>query len=522
MTTEQGRFEAVASRDARFDGAFFFAVTTTGIYCRPSCPAVRPKRENIRFFATAAAANGDGFRACRRCRPDAVPGCADWNVRADVVGRAMRLISDGVVDREGVGGLAARLGYSTRQLNRQLTAEVGAGPQALARVRRAHAARTLLATSDLPAADVAFAAGFASVRQFNDTIRTVYAATPGELRGSRRARPALVCPGGPARPGGAGGCERVGLLLRLGYRPPIEIAALLDFLGRRALAGVEEIVGAPGDRVYRRTLRLPRGHGIAEVAERSVADGDGSLACRLVLSDLRDLGVAVARLRCLLDLDADPLAVADRLATEPTLGELATTRPGLRTPGAVDPHEIAVRAVLGQQVSLSAAQRLGGALVAAHGKPLPRPSGGLTRLFPCVDDLAGAELGELGMPAARRETLRALAGSLAEGTVVLDVGVDRDAAEAALLSVRGVGPWTAAYIRMRALGDPDVLPAGDAALRSVARRHGLDLRGSARWSPWRSYATHQLWAAAGTPAGTSNAGPGQRSSQTGPGEGTDQ
>ncbi|MCK9893587.1 AlkA N-terminal domain-containing protein [Frankia sp. AgB32] len=508
MTTEQGRFDAVASRDARFDGAFFFAVTTTRIYCRPSCPAVRPKRENIRFFATAAAANGEGFRACRRCRPDAVPGCADWNVRADVVGRAMRLISDGVVDREGVGGLAARLGYSPRQLTRQLTAEVGAGPRALARVRRAHAARTLLATSDLPATDVAFAAGFASVRQFNDTIRAVYAATPGELRGSRRARPAL------ARSGRTEGCEQAGLMLRLGYRPPFEIAALLDFLGRRALAGVEEMIGPSGDRVYRRTLRLPRGHGIAEVAESSVADGEGSLACRLVLSDMRDLGVAVARVRCLLDLDADPLAVSDRLASEPTLGDLVTGRPGLRTPGAVDPHEIAVRAVLGQQVSLRAARRLGTALVAAHGEPLPTPSGGLTRLFPRVDALADADLGELGMPSARRETVRALARALAEGSVVLDVGVDRDAAEAALLRVRGVGPWTSAYIRMRALGDPDVLPTGDAALRSAARRHGLDLRQSARWSPWRSYATHQLWAAAAappdSPAMTSPTGPEER------------
>ncbi|MER6042260.1 DNA-3-methyladenine glycosylase 2 family protein, partial [Streptomyces sp. NPDC001856] len=228
------RYEAVRSRDARFDGAFFFAVATTGVYCRPSCPAVTPKRRNVRFFATAAAAQGSGFRACRRCRPDAGPGSPDWNVRADVVGRAMRLIGDGVVDREGVAGLAARLGYSARQVQRQLTAELGAGPVALARAQRAHTARVLLQTTAMPITEIAFASGFASVRQFNDTIRAVYAANPTELRA------AAPRTGRPAAPG-------AGIELRLAHRGPYHARAVFDLLAREAVAGVEEVSGPAGD-----------------------------------------------------------------------------------------------------------------------------------------------------------------------------------------------------------------------------------------------------------------------------------
>ncbi len=376
MRTDEGRYEAVASRDARFDGAFYVAVTSTGIYCRPSCPAVTPKRANVRFFPTAAAAHGAGFRACRRCRPDAVPGSAEWNVRADVVGRAMRLIGDGVVDREGVAGLAARLGYSARQLHRHLTAEVGAGPLALARAQRAHTARLLLQATALPATEVAFAAGFASVRQFNDTIRTVYAATPSDLRGPRAVRSASPGRGedGPAGPGG--------LVVRLGYRRPYAVGEMFDYLARRALRGAEEVIGDRGRRTYRRTLRLTHGPGIAAVAERPGADDDaGWLECRLSLSDLRDLTAAVSRVRRLFDLDADPRAVAERLGADPVLAPLVARHPGLRAPGATDAHELAVRAVLGQQVSVPAGRRLGETLLAAYGEPLPTPSGGLTLLF---------------------------------------------------------------------------------------------------------------------------------------------
>ncbi|MDX3430801.1 AlkA N-terminal domain-containing protein [Streptomyces sp. NPDC017201] len=483
MTSDDSRYEAVTSRDARFDGEFFFAVSTTGIYCRPSCPATTPKRRNVTFFPTAAAAQSGGFRACRRCRPDAVPGSADWNARADLVGRAMRLIGDGVVDREGVAGLAARLGYSARQVQRQLNAEVGAGPIALARAQRAHTARVLLQTTTLQAADVAFAAGFASIRQFNDTVREIYALTPGELRTAR--------PGRSSRFGSVGAADGAGgVPLRLAFRGPYAAAGIFDHLAARALTGIEEMAGARGDRTYRRTLRLPHGTGIAEVHERT---GDGWLECRLHLGDLRDLTTATQRMRRLFDLDADPQAVAERLGADPALAPLVARTPGLRAPGAADVHELAVRAVLGQQVSVAAGRRLGGALVAAHGAPLQVPSGALTRTFPDPADLAEAGLEELGVPVSRRDTLRAVAAALADGRIALDPGADRDRAEKEFLTLRGVGPWTAGYIRMRALGDPDVLLAGDAALRAGLRHTGADAVDAEAWRPWRTYALHHLW-----------------------------
>ncbi|MEU8827630.1 AlkA N-terminal domain-containing protein [Streptomyces sp. NPDC048636] len=481
--SEDSRYEAVRGRDARFDGEFFFAVATTGIYCRPSCPATTPRRRNVRFFPTAAAAQGEGFRACRRCRPDAVPGSAAWNARADVVGRAMRMIGDGVVDREGVAGLADRLGYSARQVQRQLNAELGAGPIALARAQRAHTARVLLQTTRMQTAEIAFAAGFSSVRQFNDTLREIYAATPGELRAAGpRTKPI-------ERPGRGG--TRPGVALRLAHRGPYAATEVFDYLARRALGGVEEVIGAPGARTYRRTLRLPHGHGIAEVDER-LGEG-GWLDCRLRLTELRDLTTATQRMRRLFDLDADPYAVAERLGTDPALAPLVAARPGLRSPGAVDPSELAVRAVLGQQVSVAAGRGLGDALVAAYGEPLAEPDGALTHLFPRAEDLADAPLTELGMPGSRRTTLRGIATALADGSVRLDSGADRERSERELLALRGIGPWTAGYIRMRALGDPDVLLAGDVAVRAGARRAGVRLEDAESWRPWRSYAMHHCW-----------------------------
>jgi len=518
---DESRYRAVCSKDARFDGEFFFAVRTTGIYCRPSCPALTPLRENVRFYPTAAAAQHDGFRACRRCRPDAVPGSAAWHVRADAAARAMRLIADGVVDREGVEGLASRLGYSTRQLRRQLTAELGAGPVALARAQRAQTARVLLQTTTLPITEVAFAAGFSSVRQFNDTIRKIYDASPGELRAAAPHDMRPTAPGrrttgpgtaqartsartGAARAGGtvtgdrgeagvgqpdAAALGAPGIALRLAYRGPYAARHIFDFLERRAVPGVEEVTGPVGSRVYRRTLRLPCGPGVAAVHE---ADGARRwLDCTVDLSDVRDLTAATQRIRRLFDLDADPEAVAERFAGDPVLGPELARVPGLRAPGSCDPHEGAVRAVLGQQVTVAAARRLAAALVSARGTPLPEPSGGLTHLFPVADALAEASLEELRMPRARRATVRTLAGALASGELVLDAGVDRDEAEKALLSLPGIGPWTAAYIRMRALGDPDVLPPGDVALRQALARKGDPDTGA--WSPWRSYATHLLW-----------------------------
>ncbi|MFD1663444.1 DNA-3-methyladenine glycosylase 2 family protein [Streptomyces caeni] len=474
---EDTRYEAVRSRDARFDGEFFFAVETTGIYCRPSCPAVPPKRRNVRFYPTAAAAQHAGFRACRRCRPDSVPGSAEWNVRADVVGRAMRLIKDGVVDREGVCGLARHLGYSARQVQRQLTAEVGAGPVALARAQRAHTARVLLQTTALPVTEIAFAAGFASVRQFNDTVRAVYAATPSELR-------AAAPRGGPAvrRPEAAS----AGIPLRLAHRGPYQSTAVFDLLAREAVAGVEEVDGPRGGRTYRRTLRLPYGTAVVAVEERrqggraphrpkarQAAHPGGWLDARLHLTDPRDLTTAVQRLRRLFDLDADPYAVDERLGADARLAPLVAARPGLRSPGAADPEELAVRALVGR----SRAERL----VQRYGKALDLPYGTLTHVFPEPAALAGAASAGnagTGTAAGPHGTLAALTSALADGTLRLDAGADRDDAHGALLALPGMDPSTAAVIRTRALGDPDVAPPGE------------DLPEA--WRPWRSYAVQHL------------------------------
>ncbi|MFK0099724.1 DNA-3-methyladenine glycosylase 2 family protein [Streptomyces sp. NPDC091040] len=440
---EQTRYEAVSSRDARFDGEFFFAVETTGIYCRPSCPAVTPKRKNVRFYPTAAAAQTNGFRACRRCRPDAVPGSAEWNVRADVVGRAMRMIGDGVVDREGVPGLAHRLGYSSRQVQRQLNAELGAGPVALARAQRAHTARILLQTTALPVTEIAFAAGFGSLRQFNDTVRQIYARTPSALRTEAGTGLGIA-----VRQAGT-----TGIPLRLAHRGPYAAGDVFDLLAAGPVARVEEITGEPGRRTYRRTLRLPYGTAVTSVDERSAGNW---LDARIHLTDLRDLTTAVQRLRRLLDLDADPYAVDELLSADPALAPDVAARPGVRSPGAADAEEFAVRALVGDAAA--------GALVEEYGKALDVPCGALTHVFPEPAVLAGAA----GDPA-----LRALATALADGTVRLDAGADRDDAEQALRRLPGIGPATAALIRMRGLGDPDVDPYGTP--------------GASGWRPWRSY-----------------------------------
>jgi AraC family transcriptional regulator of adaptative response / DNA-3-methyladenine glycosylase II len=505
--TTEGRYEAVRSRDARFDGEFFFAVSTTGIYCRPSCPATTPKRENVSFYPSAAAAQAAGYRACRRCRPDAVPGSAAWNARADMVGRAMRLISDGVVDEEGVPGLARRLGYSARQVQRQLVAEVGAGPLALARAQRAHAARVLLQTTGLSAADIAFAAGFASIRQFNDTIREVYAATPTQLRRHAPATPPTSVLAAPASalepaqnptstpvatterpqnpaPSPPSAPPSGGIPLRLAYRGTYASAQVFDYLQCHAVAGVEEITGAPGRRVYRRTLRLTHGAGIAQVNERP--GGASWLDCVLDLDDLRDFTAAIGRVRRLFDLDADPYAVAESFADDPLLAPLCAAAPGLRAPGAADPAELALVTALtstSAQLPDDSARRQIHALVTDYGDPLPTPRGGLTHLFPTPQALADADIA----PAAR-----ALARALADGTVRLDVGADRDAAEQALRAVPGLTPWAAGYIRMRALGDPDVLLDDDPVLSAARTADGASPSPDT-WRPWRSYAMHYLW-----------------------------
>ncbi|HET7481380.1 MAG TPA: AlkA N-terminal domain-containing protein [Actinomycetota bacterium] len=468
-------YRAVRTKDTRFDGRFVTAVRTTGIYCRPSCPAVTPKRSNVTFFPTAAAAQLAGFRACKRCRPDATPGSPEWDLRTDVVGRAMRLIADGVIDREGVSGLAARLHYSERHLHRQLVAELGAGPQALARAQRAEAARTLIETTDVPFSDIAFAAGFASIRQFNDTVRSVFAATPTDLR----RRPARAT---KPRPGA--------MRLRLPFRSPFDASNAVTFIGARAVAGLEEWDGT----TYRRTLRLPHGSGIVEL--EPAAD---HVACTLALTDLRDLTAAVNRCRSLLDLDADPVGIDEALGESALLAPLVERRPGIRIPRSADGFELAVRAILGQQISVAGARTMASRLVAAYGTELDEPAGTLTHTWPSPETIAGASLDELRMPATRKNALRALAGAVASEEIDLAPGSDRAEVEAALLALPGVGPWTASYVAMRALGDPDAFLPSDLGVRRGLERLGLDARPKNAlavadgWRPWRSYAVMHLW-----------------------------
>src|SRR5258705_10212606 len=444
--------KAATSRDARFDGVFVTAVKSTKIYCRPSCPAIVPRAENVRFLPTAAAAQREGFRACLRCRPDAAPGSPEWDVRGDVVGRAMRLVGDGVVDRDGVPGLAGQLGYTERHLHRMLTSEVGAGPLALARAQRAQTARVLIETTGLGLAEIAFAAGFGSVRQFNDTIREIYARTPSELRAVHHDDPSSAA-------------GRGAITLRLPFREPMNATALMEFLAGRSIAGLDEVV----DGSYRRGLRLPHGAATVEIELRPAY-----ALTTLHLADLRDLSPAVARCRRLLDLDADPVAVDSVLGADPLLAESVAKEPGIRFPGSVDGFETAVRAIIGQQISVVGAAKILGRLLAGTGaSPVVGPDGSALTAFPTPEQVASAPDDAFGMPVARRTTLRVLAEAVANGSVQLDPGADRAETEQAMLAIPGIGPWTAQYVAMRALGDPDILLATDLGARRGAAALGL-------------------------------------------------
>ena len=509
---------AVQSKEARFDGWFYTAVTTTGIYCRPSCPVVPPKPEHMRFYPSAAAAQQAGYRACKRCRPDASPGSPLWNERADLVARAMRLIADGVIDTGGVPALASRLGYSVRQVERQLLAELGAGPLALARAQRAQTARLLIETTALPMGDVAFAAGFASIRAFNDTVRAVFALPPTELR--RRARRSA----GGAGNGAAGTAGT--LSLRLPFRLPLLPDSLFGHLAATAVPGVEEW----RDGAYRRTLRLPRGHAIV-----ALRPGPEHIGCQLTLADLRDLATSISRCRWLLDLDADPVAIGALLSADPVLAPLVVKAPGRRVPRTVDAAEFALRAVIGQQVSTAAARTHAGRLAAAYGEPVTDPAGGLTRLFPSPEVLASvltasappgsilgtsppgsapagspagparggrpaAAPGGLAMPRARQVSFAALATALASGQLDLSPGSDWARAREVMAGLPGLGPWTIETIAMRGLGDPDAFIPGDLGVRLAAKALGLPAtpaaltKRAADWRPWRAYAVQYLWA----------------------------
>lgn len=486
---------AIESKDARFDGWFFTAVTTTKIYCRPSCPARTPFAKNVEFLPTAAAAQRAGYRACKRCRPDASPGSPEWDPRGDAVARAMRLIADGVVDRDGVGGLARRLAYSERQINRLLIAEVGAGPLALARAQRAQTARVLIETTDLTFANVAFASGFASIRQFNDTIRDVFAVTPTALRTGKVAASA---------PGQ--------VVVRLAARPPFDGAGIVSFLAQRAVAGVEEVI----DGSYRRSLDLPHGAGTM-----TVTPGPDYVTAAYRLDDLRDLTAAAARTRRLFDLDADPASVGATLKQDPVLRALVKARPGLRVPGHPDGTELIARAVIGQQVSVAGARTIASRLAERFGKPLDAPVGSITHRFPDASALAAVPPEDLPMPRRRGAALIAVAAAIADGELVVDPGVDRDQLRAQLVAQPGIGAWTAEYVLMRAVGDPDAFMPTDLGVRNALRALGADatpraaLARAERWRPWRAYANAHLWASLTPPhrSRTEYASPGLRTTR---------
>jgi AraC family transcriptional regulator of adaptative response / DNA-3-methyladenine glycosylase II len=470
-------YRFMRSADTRFDGRFHVGVTSTGIFCRPSCPARMPRFENCRFFPSAAAALVAGFRACKRCQPQVSPGSPEWVARTDLAARAMRLIADGVVDRGGVEALASRLGYSSRQVHRALTAELGVGPLALARAQRAQTARTLLESTTLPMATVAFAAGFDSIRQFNDTVREVFASTPTELR--RRARPGTATAAATVR-------------LRLALRPPFHAEGLFGHLVATAVPGVEEW----RDGAYHRALALD--HGPAVVSLRPSTD---HVAATVRLTDHRDLVRAVARCRWLLDLDADPVAVDAALAEDPLLAGPVAQRPGVRVPRCVDGDELALRIVLGQQVSTAAARTVTARLVAEVGTPLPaalrEPGSTLTHVFPTAAAVAAVDPPTLPMPRRRAATVVELAAAGATGAVDLSPGADRVESLARLAALPGIGPWTVQSVAMRALGDPDAFLATDLGVVAAGRALGLTGRAlvarAERWRPWRSYATQVLW-----------------------------
>jgi AraC family transcriptional regulator of adaptative response / DNA-3-methyladenine glycosylase II len=473
-------YRALVSRDSRFDGRFFVGVRTTGVYCRPICPARTPLRRNVRFFTCAAAAEEAGFRPCRRCRPETAPGTPAWVGSSATVTRALRLIASGSLDSEGVDALAERLGVGARQVRRLFAEHLGASPLAVARTRRVHFARRLIDETELPMGQIALAAGFSSLRQFNHSIRGCFGRPPSALRSAARGKGLRATSGE--------------LTLRVSYRPPLDWRTLLGFLSLRAIPGVEQIDAD----AYERSFSLG---GKPTRIRVSAPEGSQHLVVQLRAAGDAALMPVVDRVRHLFDLCADPHRIATDLGRDRTLARCIAALPGLRVPGAWDGYELAVRAILGQQVTVKGASTLAGRLVERWGVRLPQEGEGPTHLFPRPEALAEADVASIGLPAARARCLRALSQAVASGELALEPGAALEETRAKLLSIPGVGDWTAQVIAMRALHDPDALPSGDLGLRRALGRRGspLDARSLARraerWRPWRAYAALWLWCA---------------------------
>jgi len=471
-------YRAMLSRDRRFDGRFFTGVLTTGIYCRPVCPARAPRRENATYFACAAAAEEAGFRPCLRCRPETAPGTAAWAGSSTTVARALRLIDDGALDDGGIDDLARRLGVSARHLRRLFDEHLGASPISVALTRRLHFARRLLTDTSLPMTEVAQSAGFASLRRFNDAALKAWRVAPTAVR---RREPNVA---------------RGTIELTLGYREPFDWKALLGFLRARAIEGIEEIDGD----AYRRTIRSGSSAGVVEVRpSRSPA----ALTLSVPIDFARDLGTIVLRARRLFDLDAEPSAVAAALSRDRGLAPLVRRRPGLRVPGAWDPFELAIRAILGQQVSVKGASTLAARLVRSLGAGIESGNDRLDRIFPSPERVADASLDDVGLTSARAATIRRFAAAVSSGAIRLDAAESLDDAVAAMTSIAGIGNWTANYIAMRALGEPDAFPASDLGIRKALSRDGAPIsernvmERAEAWRPWRAYAAMWLWGSLG-------------------------
>ena len=474
-------YRAITLRDARFDGRFFTAVKTTGIYCRPICPARTPHPANVTFFPTAAAAQEAGYRPCLRCRPEAAPDLGAWRGTSNTVARGLRLIELGALDEACVEDLALRLGVGERQLRRLFREHLGASPVAVAQTRRVLLAKQLIQETRLSMAEVAFAAGFGSIRRFNETFRALFGRAPLELRR------------GDAPPIAATRRGEITLLLR--YRPPYDWEAMIEFLRRRAIPGIEHVTAER----YVRTIALDGGQGSVAVEPA----GGNALRASLRFPKLASLPAIIARLRRVFDLAADPAAIAAHLKEDPTLAPLVASRPGLRVPGAWDGFELAIRAVLGQQITVGAAVRLAAGLVAEFGAPLAEPQENLTHLFPHPSALAQAELCSLGMPRSRAAALQAVAAAALADPQLFDATLELEDAVARLRAIRGIGEWTAQYIALRQLREPDAFPASDIGLLRAIARHAGSRHSSAEllqradsWRPWRAYAAQHLWAAA--------------------------